>query len=48
MDAVTDVKTLQQAILYDSDEQTYIDAVAALRWPEGVTCPSCGHKDHCS
>lgn len=33
------VKTLQQAILFYSDEQTCIDAVAAMRWPDGVTCP---------
>ncbi|HTD22869.1 MAG TPA: IS1595 family transposase [Terriglobales bacterium] len=40
-------KTLQQAIKHFSNEQTCIDAVAALRWPEGKpVCPSCGHKDH--
>lgn len=43
---VTEVKTLQQAILYYSDEQTCIDAVAAMRWPDGVICPACGHKEH--
>ena len=41
------VKTLQQTILHYSNDQTCIDAVAAMRWPEGKpTCPSCGHKDH--
>lgn len=40
-------KTLQQAIRYYSDEQVCIDAVAALRWPDGKpTCPACGHKEH--
>ncbi|MCU1331137.1 MAG: unclassified family transposase [Candidatus Angelobacter sp.] len=39
-------KTLQQAIQHFSDEQVCIDTVAALRWPEGVTCPACGHKEH--
>jgi transposase-like protein len=39
-------KTLQQAIQYFSDEQVCIDTVAALRWPEGVECPACGHKEH--
>ena len=39
-------KTLQSAIQHFSDEQVCIDAVAALRWPEGVTCPACGHKEH--
>ena len=39
-------KTLQQAIRYFSNEQVCIDAVAALRWPNGPTCPKCGHKEH--
>ncbi len=39
-------KTLQKAIQHFSDEQVCIDTVAALRWPEGVTCPACGHKEH--
>jgi transposase-like protein len=40
-------KTLQEAILTFSDEQTCIDAVAAMRWPDGKpTCPACGHQDH--
>src|ERR1035441_4780241 len=35
-------KTLQQAIQYFSDEQTCIDAVAFMRWPEdGPCCPDC-------
>ena len=40
-------KTLQQAIRHYSDEQVCIDAVAAMRWPDGKpTCPACGHQDH--
>ncbi len=40
-------KTLQDAIRYFSDEQTCIDTVAALRWPDGVvTCPACEGKEH--
>jgi transposase-like protein len=39
-------KTLQSAIQHFSDEQVCIDTVAALRWPEGVVCPACGHKEH--
>src|SRR5277367_1829212 len=35
-------KTLQQAIQYFSDEQVCIDAVAAMRWPNGVICGLCG------
>ena len=39
--------TLQQAIKHYSDEQVCIDAVAKMRWPNGVpVCPACGHKEH--
>jgi len=34
-------QTLQQAIQYFSDEQTCIDAVAMMRWPDGPRCPYC-------
>jgi len=37
-------KTLQDAILYFSDEQTCIDAVAQMRWMNGVICPHCEVK----
>jgi transposase-like protein len=41
------VKTLQQAIRHFSDENVCIDAVANLRWPDGIpTCPKCVGKDH--
>jgi transposase-like protein len=43
----TQVKTLQQAIRHFSDETVCIDAVANLRWPDGIpTCPKCVGKDH--
>lgn len=36
-------KTLTEAIRYYSDEQTCIDAVAAIRWVDGKpVCPKCG------
>ncbi len=35
------VKTLQQAIQYFTDEQLCIDTVAAMRWPDGPRCPDC-------
>ena len=39
--------TLQLAIQHYSDEQICIDAVAKMRWAEGIpVCPSCGRKDH--
>jgi transposase-like protein len=34
-------KTLLEAIQYFSDEQVCIDAVAAMRWPNGVVCAAC-------
>src|SRR5688572_3801229 len=39
-------KTLQQAIQHFSDEQTCIDAVADLRWPNGPECPKCKGLAH--
>lgn len=39
-------KTLQAAIRYFSNEQVCIDAVAKMRWPDGVECPACSHKEH--
>jgi transposase-like protein len=34
-------KTLLEAIQYFSDEQVCINAVAAMRWPNGPVCPDC-------
>jgi len=34
-------KTLLDAIQYFSDEQVCIDAVAMMRWPQGVRCGYC-------
>src|SRR5438105_15945174 len=39
-------KTLQRAIQHFSDEQVCIDAVAKMRWPNGPSCPACGHMQH--
>lgn len=39
-------KTLQQAVRYFSDEQTCIETIAALRWPNGSVCPKCEHTQH--
>jgi transposase-like protein len=38
-------KTLQQAIQWFSDEQVCIDAVAAMRWPDGAVCGFCEAKE---
>jgi transposase-like protein len=35
-------KTLQKAILYFADPKNCIAYMVARRWPDGVTCPSCG------
>ena len=36
-----ELKTLADAIIYFSDEQTCINTVAAMRWPDGPHCPAC-------
>jgi len=38
-------QTLQQVIQHFSDEQVSIDAVAKMRWPDGVECPACSAKE---
>ena len=38
-------KTLLQAIQLFTDEQVCIDAVAAMRWPDGAVCPHCHAKE---
>jgi transposase-like protein len=36
-------KTLLGAIRYFKNAQTCIDFLAEIRWPDGVTCPTCGN-----
>ncbi len=39
--------TLTEAIRFFANPQNCIDAVAAMRWPDGKpTCPKCGGQDH--
>src|SRR5256714_4071070 len=38
-------KTLQQAIVYFADPENCLTYLAARRWPDGVTCPTCGRDD---
>ena len=41
------IKTLQEAIQHFRNEQTCIDTVANLVWPDGKpVCPKCGGKEH--
>lgn len=35
-------KTLQQAVLYFNDRNNCREYLMARRWPDGVTCPTCG------
>ena len=37
-------KTLQEAIVYFSDRDNCRDYLVARRWPNGVTCPTCGSE----
>lgn len=41
----TEPKTLQQAVIYFSNPQNCLAYLVARRWPDGVTCPTCGRKD---
>lgn len=40
-----ELKTLQDAMLFFSVPQNCIDFVVRLRWPNGVTCPTCGSSE---
>jgi hypothetical protein len=36
--------TLIDAIRYFSDRDRALALLVAIRWPDGVTCPTCGTK----
>ena len=38
-------KTLQEAVVYFSNPDNCQDYVVSRRWPNGVTCPTCGRAD---
>jgi transposase-like protein len=38
--------TLQDAIIYFGNPEKAFEAAIALRWPNGITCPRCGSKEH--
>ena len=38
-------KTLQQAVQYFTDPENCLSYLAAIRWPDGVVCPTCGSKE---
>lgn len=39
---MTEPKTLQEAVVFFSNPDNCIDYLAVRRWPNGVTCPTCG------
>jgi transposase-like protein len=39
-------KTLAEAIRYFADDKNCIRVVADMRWPNGPSCPACGHLQH--
>jgi transposase-like protein len=40
--AMTEPKSLQEAIIFFSNPDNCIDYLAVRRWPNGVVCPGCG------
>src|ERR1700727_2693445 len=38
-------RTFQEAIIYFADADHCLDYLAVRRWPNGVSCPTCGRKD---
>jgi transposase-like protein len=45
MEAAYEPKTLQNAIIYFSDPDNCLSYLVAKRWPNGVTCPTCGSTE---
>jgi transposase-like protein len=45
MDSHFEPQTLQQAVEYFADENNCLNYLSRKRWPNGVTCPTCGSKD---
>jgi transposase-like protein len=41
----TEFKTLQDAIIYFANPDNCLQYMVGRRWPNGVTCPTCGSKD---
>ena len=38
-------KTLVEAVRYFADPETTLKTIIELRWPDGVSCPTCGSKE---
>src|ERR1700716_229924 len=41
----TDLKPLKQTFIYFSNPDNCREYLTARRWPDGVTCPTCGRTD---
>jgi transposase-like protein len=41
----TEPQTLTEAILHFADPDVALNTMVELRWPNGVTCPTCGASD---
>lgn len=39
-------QTLQEALIHFEDADLALEFFVQIRWPEGVTCPYCGGKEH--
>lgn len=39
-------KTLVEAVRFFSDPDTCLNYLIPIRWPNGITCPHCGSKEH--
>lgn len=39
-------KTLAEAVRYFADQDTCLNFLVQLRWPEGISCPRCGSTEH--
>jgi transposase-like protein len=42
--AMTEPKSLQEAVIFFSNPDNCIDYLAIRRWPKGVSCPTCGSE----
>jgi hypothetical protein len=42
----TSRKLFKRPSFYFGDPDKAFEAVVALRWPNGITCPRCGSKEH--
>jgi len=41
---MSEPNTLQEAVIYFSSPRNCLEYLAAKRWPDGVTCPTCGSE----